>query len=327
VTDPYGKLLERLWQDAEMQALRDRDFRIFCYLLSNRHRTIVGVYYLPVPLAAHELRIRQDDVELALHHRLTSWVSYDPRTEEVWVRSLAAVNLDQPHDYALPMPKNPQKPDKRVPALRKGVEAIRSLYLKREWLAYYGEWNLQLCIPLPGPTEAPLLALVHHPKGDGSPSDGASKPDSSNRYQVTVAGSSSVDSANQPAGPVGSFKAGAGKLMPLVRDHLYIGGKPPADYNDGRDFDILCTLLAEGYTSVELQNAIEGMALMRDAGELEGIATRGEALTMRALYNTQHGVRHTIDLAQDYLHKWCERRVVSGKGLESLGQVMGRMAR
>lgn len=94
-----------------------------------------------------------------------------------------------------------------------------------------------------------------------------------------------------------------GELMGLVRQHLYVpDGKAPRGYNDGRDVTVIRALRKCGLTGYQIADAIEGVRLMCDAGEL-GRKKPGEKLTMRALYNTGHGVRPLLYQAQEVVYK------------------------
>jgi hypothetical protein len=330
MSEPYGKTLEREWRDPEIRALSDRDYRILKYLESNEHRELGGIYYLAIPTAAHELGMRADDVELALFDRLSSFVLYDPRTEEVWVRQLAAINMDRAHDDPIPPPKPEKKGgDRRLPALQKSLRKVRSQFLLRAFLHHYAAWRDQVGIPIPPADDGLQLSLVrgfdapsHAPsKGHPPPSGGASKPIAVSSEQVTDSSSTTVDSSNQPAAPIGSHKSEAGQLMPLVRKHFYVpDGRPPTGYDDGRDFGILAELLEKvSYDDLEL--AIEGLALMRDAGELTWCEPRMK-LTVRALYRTHHGAMDTLTAGAQYFWRHHNQQRARSPGPESLGSLL-----
>jgi len=344
MSDLYGKWLSRSWDDPEIQALTDRDFRIFVYFTSNEHRTISGCYKLALVTAAHELRLRLDDLELAVFHRLTTWVRYDPRTEEVWVRSLAAVNLDRLPTEPLPEPKEGKKGgDRRLPALQKSVAAIRSAWLRAAWLEHYAAWNAQLDLPVPPPSEAPTLTLL---RGMDGASDGPSKPPGGGieapSKPVAVAGSSQQSAETVPNGtgapvesvdqPKGS-RADAGRLMPVVRECLYVpDAKPPAGYDDGRDFGILVTLLESGLSASTLEAGLRGVAMMRDAGEFESWTPpikRAAKITVRMLYNTRQGVVQMIEKASHWYFQHQDQQPARGRHgqPQAIAAVMAGMAR
>jgi hypothetical protein len=95
----------------------------------------------------------------------------------------------------------------------------------------------------------------------------------------------------------------------MVREYLYVpDGQPPAGWSVGRCGSILKRLMNQGYSSNDLEDAIEGLALMRDRGELDWCTPRTK-LTMKALYNTRHGVRPLLAQAQETLHGTLKRKV------------------
>ncbi len=95
------------------------------------------------------------------------------------------------------------------------------------------------------------------------------------------------------------------RLMGLVRDHLYTPDrKAPAGYDDGRDMGIIQDLQQYAkYSRGRIANAIQGLALLRDQGQLRNaqgeVVPRGTKLTMRYLYHTELGVRDLFGLAED----------------------------
>jgi hypothetical protein len=118
-----------------------------------------------------------------------------------------------------------------------------------------------------------------------------------------------------------------GNLIGMVRKYLYVpDGQPPAGWSVGRCGSILKRLMNRGYSSNDLEDAIEGLALMRDRGELDWCAP-GMKLTMKALYNTRHGVRPLLAQAQETLHGTLKRKTappVAGKP-EAVGAILDRL--
>ena len=104
-----------------------------------------------------------------------------------------------------------------------------------------------------------------------------------------------------------TFRQQAGLLMPVVRAHLYPpDGAPPDGYDDGRDFGILMTLLEGGLSASTLEAGIQGVAMMRDAGEFERWTPRirrQSKMTMRMLYNTRNGVVQLLEQAEAWYFK------------------------
>lgn len=107
--------------------------------------------------------------------------------------------------------------------------------------------------------------------------------------------------------------------MPLIRDHFYLNGDPPPDYDDGRDFGILVELL-RARSETELAAAIQGLAMMRDAGEIDW-APPGTKLTMRALVHTRHGVLDTLTAGETYFY----RRQNQQRGPAPIGRIIAGM--
>ena len=99
--------------------------------------------------------------------------------------------------------------------------------------------------------------------------------------------------AGTPQGPTD------GQLMQAVRRSLYApDGQPPAGYNDGRDVTVIHALRRKRYSGDDILDAIEGLAILRERGELDWLLP-GQKATMRALYNTRTGVRPVFALAQE----------------------------
>lgn len=122
-----------------------------------------------------------------------------------------------------------------------------------------------------------------------------------------------------------------GQLMGLVRQHLYQpDGKAPPGYSDGRDVKIIRALRKQRLTGFQIADAIEGVRLMCDAGEL-GKKRPGEKLTMRALYNTGHGVRPLLFQAQEAVYKKARDRgrtfpvEEKGRAPEHIGATLDRL--
>lgn len=304
MADAYGKVLEREWEDALVVGLPDADYRVYQYLKSNRHRSLCGVYYLPIATAAHELGRPIEVVELALYHRLRGLVTYDPHCSEVFVHCLAADNMGCAAYTPLTKQKKGEKEDGRVRGIIKGLGQLRSASLKHLFLTTYAAWELGVPMPDVAPMEeAGQLTLVAAEEGASHPPlTPPLRPVAGSSKQVTGS-SSSADGSCDPSGKPGGFfdrpeHREAAQLMPMVRRHLYVDGVPPPGYTEGRDFEILAELLRE--TPIEnLEVAIEGIAMMRDAGELEWVRPR-EKVTVRILRNTKHGLLDTLTLGANY---------------------------
>lgn len=94
-----------------------------------------------------------------------------------------------------------------------------------------------------------------------------------------------------------------GQLMQAVRRFLYIpDGQPPTGYDDGRCMQVIRALRKQRYSGPDILTAIEGLAILRDRGDLDWLPP-GAKSTMRALYNTRSGVRPVFMLAQEAAFK------------------------
>jgi len=116
--------------------------------------------------------------------------------------------------------------------------------------------------------------------------------------------------------------------MGLVRTHLYVpDGKPPAGENGARDVSVIRALRSRRLTGYDIAAAIEGLALLRERGDLDWLRP-GTKCTMRALYNTRTGVRPVLFRAQEKApkHSAC-RRADDESGSSSIRDVLRGMSR
>jgi len=80
----------------------------------------------------------------------------------------------------------------------------------------------------------------------------------------------------------------------LIREHLYVDGQPPTTKVSGRewslrrDLNIVKALRNLNIVETEIWAAVQGVALLRDRGEL-GRIKPNDKLTMRVLYNKKDG--------------------------------------
>lgn len=134
---------------------------------------------------------------------------------------------------------------------------------------------------------------------------------------------------NDGAGHTPTDDLTTSELMGLVRKHLYIpDGKAPDGEDGGRCVTVIQALRKARYSGYEVAAAIEGLALLRDHGELDWLLP-GTKCTMRALYNTRTGVRPVFMLAQETAHKHAARRrpdEAKGSGMQAIGDVLRGIA-
>jgi hypothetical protein len=94
-----------------------------------------------------------------------------------------------------------------------------------------------------------------------------------------------------------------GVLMALVRSQLYVpdGKCPqkirgPRPWSEKRDASIL-KQLCRRYGESDVRAAIYGLAILRDAGELNWARPRSK-MTLRCIYNTSCGVEDVFQMAR-----------------------------
>jgi hypothetical protein len=118
-------------------------------------------------------------------------------------------------------------------------------------------------------------------------------------------------------------------LMGVVRQHLYVpDGKAPTGEDGGRCVTVIQALRKARYSGYEIADAIEGLALLRERGELDWLPP-GTKCTMRALYNTRTGVRPVFMLAQETAVKHASRRRQDekvGSGMRPIGEILRGIA-
>jgi hypothetical protein len=89
----YSKISPQFWIDEkgkQIKQLGSTTQLIALYLLSSPHSTMLGIYYLPIPLIAHELAIPMEEASKGLA-KLShiQFCTYDTVSEYVWVQEMA----------------------------------------------------------------------------------------------------------------------------------------------------------------------------------------------------------------------------------------------
>lgn len=127
----YSKVSPRFWignTGRQIRALGAQAQVVALYLLSCPSSNMIGIYYLPLTLVAHETGMPLEGASEALR-RLCSvgFAAYDHDSEVVWVPEMAAHQIDEE-----------LKPDdKRVKGIEKEVEAYRKSVFFNEFIARY----------------------------------------------------------------------------------------------------------------------------------------------------------------------------------------------
>jgi hypothetical protein len=73
-----------MWTDPKVKTLPPTSKLLFCYLITNSHTHLSGIYYLPIYLMAHETGLTEAKVKSALKD-LSILCRYDTAAEIVWV--------------------------------------------------------------------------------------------------------------------------------------------------------------------------------------------------------------------------------------------------
>lgn len=114
-------------------------------------------------------------------------------------------------------------------------------------------------------------------------------------------GESEGESEKSEAAPAARSINAIGSCMAAVRMFLYApDGKPPAGWDESRDASIIQRLLARGESVSTISDAIEGIRIAVNHGQLSDWtppARPGDKLTMRILYHTKSGVLPTWTVA------------------------------
>lgn len=156
MSDNYARIYPSFWTGETGRRLRQEPAEVrlaAIWLLSNRNAHPTGVYYLPLPLLAHEVGISPFEGASKVLRRLSEvgFCRYDDATETVWIPEMAAHQIGRAISIG----------DKRRPWMLSELERIRKTPFYNDFLQRYGEaFNLG---------EAP-------PKPLASPFEGASKP-------------------------------------------------------------------------------------------------------------------------------------------------------
>ena len=121
----YGKIPSRFWIDDLGRKIRTLNMEaklIAPYLMTCTHSTMIGVYYLPITLIAHELGITLEGTIKGLHSLFeVGYCTYDERSEYIWVHDMALSQVLSQADTSL-------KPnDNRVKSINETYQMLPEL--------------------------------------------------------------------------------------------------------------------------------------------------------------------------------------------------------
>lgn len=93
----YAKVAPQFWTGTTGRALRaeGRDCQLLAlYLITSPHATMIGLYYMPLPLLCHETGLSREGASKALRSLgALGFAHYDPERELVWVPEMARFQL------------------------------------------------------------------------------------------------------------------------------------------------------------------------------------------------------------------------------------------
>lgn len=170
-TREYGKVAHQFWTGETGRQLRQcgRDAQLLAlYLVTNRHATMIGLYYLPLPLVAHEMGFTGAEVAAAMDAlKRAGYCRYDDERELVWVCEMARFQIDDTLNAS----------DKRVPRIASMLAEHEASPLARGFRERYAG-----CFHLPDAPSMPLRCPIKGASEVPTPLvDAPSMPESSNR--------------------------------------------------------------------------------------------------------------------------------------------------
>lgn len=281
---PYTRLYRAFFTDPQITRLTIGQKLLLVYYFGAPQGNMIGLYHAPFEITATQTGLMVPTVKNWTLYQLTHWVTYDLGTREILVHNGARANVG-------PLPWK----DLRRKAIERLLVSTHSARLRALFLDLYADWGLEMPIDKGKgrSSEGPSKALQRTSEGPPSAVAVAVAGAGTERHSVASQPGHAPRSNTNPDGPTD------GELMGLVRTFLYRpNGKAPAGYNDGRDMTVIRALREQGFSGFDIADAIEGVRLLCNRGEL-GRKKPGEKLTMRALYNTGHGVRPLFAQAQE----------------------------
>jgi hypothetical protein len=181
--EEYRRIVLTFWTDPEVKRPLTRDQKLLLlYFCTSPHSNMIGLYYCPLAYASNETDIPVEEVRKHVHGPLAKFLSYDEQTEEVFVHALAKHNLGDELTIGTDKRTGDPKPDHRIGAVKKLLEACHSTRLVRLFLQKYGE-RYHLEMPLPDNREAPTEPLA-------SPYPSPSEAKAVTKHSITEQGSS-----------------------------------------------------------------------------------------------------------------------------------------
>lgn len=120
----YHKIHSKIWTDSWFYELDIYQQHLFIYLFSNGRANIAGIYELPLPVMAAEVKMTPEQIRCCFEVYEAAGKAYY-KDGVVWVK-----NLRQYHETPSPQLQK---------GIRRELEAVKECALKQQYFAYYGE--------------------------------------------------------------------------------------------------------------------------------------------------------------------------------------------
>jgi len=129
----FGKVLARFWTGQTGKEMRRSGTAcqlVALYLLTNPNANAIGLYYLPLVTAAHEMGISVEEIQKALLRlREIGFAVFDELSETIYVLNMARFQLGP----------SLKREDKNVPWIRREIAKMRHSPFFDEFVALHRE--------------------------------------------------------------------------------------------------------------------------------------------------------------------------------------------
>ena len=96
-TRKFAKVPPGIWTDSigkEIRRYGPEAWGMACFLMTNRHANMIGLYYLPIGYIVTDLGCSPDKAQALLASlKKAGFCSYHPETEYVWVHEMASMQV------------------------------------------------------------------------------------------------------------------------------------------------------------------------------------------------------------------------------------------
>lgn len=287
---PYGQVERRWWTDPKIKRTLGRDKKLLLLFFKTAPGgNLTGLYYLPLVVASDATGIELGHVKNWVAVDLEDWLTYDSDTEEVLVHGAAALQVGGGELKA---------GDKRIKAMVRQLAEASSDRLRTEFLLQNPTWCELLGYQLPN---SPLQGAY----------EGAYQGATQAPLEHTDVNADKDETSSLPIGSGDAVRLGPPRvtvrypqLWTITRQQFWApDGQPPDGYTTGREVDIWIKIIDRGHSEERLEEAMLGLALQRDRGEL-GTIKPGMKITSRLLEYTQSpDVPDPVTLFADYYHR------------------------